>query len=112
MRRLVAAVALALRFLWAVLASGLRTALVIARVRSRPAAAFVRMRFAPLSETGAALLGSMVTLTPGTTTIDVDMERRELLLHLLDASEAERTVAGIRDTFERHLVTLFGTEGR
>jgi multisubunit Na+/H+ antiporter MnhE subunit len=39
-----------------------------------------------MSEAGASILGGMITLTPGTTTIDVDMERREMLLHVLDAS--------------------------
>lgn len=110
LRRLAAAVVLLLRFLWAVVTSGVQTARVIARGRRRPAAAFIRLRFAPMSDTGAALLGCMITLTPGTTTIDIDLERREMLLHLLDASDAEGAVAGIRSQFERYVVTLFGTE--
>ena len=69
---IVAAIVLLLRFLWALVVSGVQTAVVIAKGRRRPAAAFVRMRFAPMSETGAALLGCMITLTPGTTTIDID----------------------------------------
>lgn len=110
MRRALAAAELLLRFLACVLTSGLRTALVIARVRRRPPPGFVRMRFAPMSETGAALLGSLITLTPGSTTIDIDMEAREIVMHLLDASDAEQAVAGIRRQFERNLVTLFGRE--
>jgi multicomponent K+:H+ antiporter subunit E/multicomponent Na+:H+ antiporter subunit E len=105
-----AAALLALRFLWAVFTSGIQTARVIARGRRRPPAALVRMRFAPMSATGAALLGCLVTLTPGTTTIDVDMERRELLLHVLDSSEVEDAIASIREHFERCVVALFGTE--
>ncbi|MGB5496286.1 MAG: Na+/H+ antiporter subunit E, partial [Sedimenticolaceae bacterium] len=69
------------------------------------------VRFAPLSARGAALLGSMVSLTPGTTTIDIDMERYELLLHVLDASDTDALVDGIRREFEPGLRTLFGTEG-
>jgi multisubunit Na+/H+ antiporter MnhE subunit len=50
----------------------------------------------------------MISLTPGTTTIDIDMERHEMLLHMLDTSDAASAVAGIRHDFERYLVILFG----
>jgi multisubunit Na+/H+ antiporter MnhE subunit len=50
----------------------------------------------------------MISLTPGTTTIDIDMERHEMLLHMLDTSGAASAVASIRHDFERYLVILFG----
>jgi multisubunit Na+/H+ antiporter MnhE subunit len=53
----------------------------------------------------------MVSLTPGTTTLDIDEDRRELLLHVLDASDLDALVQGIRTEFEPSLVVLFG-EGR
>ena len=110
--KFVAAVQLLLRFLKAVVVSGFQTVGVILRAsfgaRRRPAAAFVRVRFAPMSEGGAALLGCMVTLTPGTTTIDIDMASRELLLHVLDGSDTDAMVEGIRRDFEPGLVALFG----
>jgi multisubunit Na+/H+ antiporter MnhE subunit len=65
------------------------------------------MRFSGLDETGAALLGSLITLTPGTTTLDVDMERRELLLHLLDGSDPEGAVRSIHAELERPLQRIF-----
>lgn len=110
--KLVAALVLLLRFLKAVVVSGFQTVGVIVRAsfgtRRPPAAAFVRVRFAPMSEAGAALLGCMVTLTPGTTTIDIDMAAHELLLHVLDASDTDAMVEGIRRDFEPGLVALFG----
>jgi multisubunit Na+/H+ antiporter MnhE subunit len=110
--RPVAAVVLLLRFAWALLQSGLQTARVIlaADADSLPSA-LIRVRFAPMSPVGAALLGSLVTLTPGSTTLDIDMQRRELLLHVLDAAEPAAVVAGIRSDFERWIVVLFGTSG-
>lgn len=107
-----AAVMLAVRFLKAVIVSGFQTVGVILRTsigeRQPPVPAFVRVRFAPMSEQGAALLGCMVTLTPGTTTIDIDMRSSELLLHVLDATDTEALVEGIRRDFEPGLRTLFG----
>ncbi len=100
---------LVVRFLRAVVVSGWQTLRVILRSRRRrPTMALVRVGFAPMSETGAALLGCMVSLTPGTTTIDIDMGRRELLLHVLDASDTRPLLKVIRRDFEPALVRLFG----
>lgn len=110
--KLWAALVLLLRFLKAVVLSGVQTVQVILRSstgeRLPPPAALLRVRFAPMNEQGAAILGCMITLTPGTTTLDIDMEKRELLLHVLDASDPDGMVAGIRTDFEPGLVALFG----
>lgn len=107
-----AALVLLLRFLRAMVVSGVQTVAVILRAGAGggrpPPAAFVRVRYAPMSAQGAALLGCMVSLTPGTTTLDIDEERRELLLHVLDASDTDALVQGIRTEFEPSLVVLFG----
>lgn len=114
MTRMLAIIGLLLRFVRAIFISGLQTVAVILRSGrpggAPPPVALVRVRFAPMSEPGVALLGSMVSLTPGTTTIDIDMERRELLLHVLDASDTDALVAGIRQDFEPGLRRLFGRE--
>lgn len=101
------AVVLLLRFLWQVVVSGVATAWIIIRPGIRPRPALVRMPITGLSETGAALLASMITLTPGTTAIDIDMQRGELLLHLLDGADPDGAVAGIRRSFEPPLLILF-----
>lgn len=114
MTRLLISAGLLLRFVRAVFISGLQTvAVILLSARpggAPPPVALVRVRFAPMSEQGAALLGSMVSLTPGTTTIDIDLERRELLLHVLDASDTDALVAGIRQDFEPGIRELFGRE--
>jgi multisubunit Na+/H+ antiporter MnhE subunit len=114
MTRVFAATSLLLRFLRAMVVSGLLTVAVILRTGRPggppPPSALLRVRFAPMSAQGAALLGAMVSLTPGTTTIDIDMENRELLLHVLDASDTDAVVEGIRREFEPSLRILFGRE--
>jgi len=107
MGRVAAAGTLLLRFLWQVLVSGVSTAHIVLRPGPRPPAGLIRMGFAPMSQTGTALLGCLVTLTPGTTVIDIDMARHEMLLHLLDLSKAEATVASIRKEFQPYVTLLF-----
>lgn len=97
---------LLLRFILHCLLSGLSTARIILQRRAPPAG-FVRLHFAPMSATGAAVLGALVTLTPGSSTIDIDMEQREILLHLLDSRGAQARVASIRQAFEGDVARLF-----
>jgi multisubunit Na+/H+ antiporter MnhE subunit len=112
MGKLIAAVVLLVRFLKAVVISGFQTVQVILRAslgeRRPPPAAFLRVKFAPMSAQGASILGCMITLTPGTTTLDIDMDKREILMHVLDASDTDALVQGIREDFEPGLVALFG----
>ena len=108
MRHTSAAAILLLRFFWQVLVSGFTTARIVMRRGPPPPAGLIRMEYAPMSEAGTMLLGCLVTLTPGTTVIDIDLDRHEMLLHLLDLSDAESTVASIRQEFEPYLTPLFG----
>lgn len=107
MGRAAAAGILLLRFLWQVLLSGVSTARIMLRPGPMPPAGLIRMGFAPMSENSIAFLGCLVTLTPGTTVINIDMVQHEMLLHLLDLSQAEATVASIREEFECYVILLF-----
>ncbi|MBI3777282.1 MAG: Na+/H+ antiporter subunit E [Gammaproteobacteria bacterium] len=97
---------LSLRFVYQCVLSGITTAHIILQ-RERAPSGFVRLRFAPMSETGAAILGAMVTLTPGSTVVDIDLQKRELLIHLLDAGNADAAIASIRHDFEHDIAQLF-----
>lgn len=106
MSRVAALVRLALRFIAHCILSGMATARII--VRRRPArSGLVQLRIAPMSETGAAVLAALVTLTPGSSAIDIDPEGHEMLLHLLDLDTADSTIAAIRHDFESDVAALF-----
>lgn len=112
MNRLTAALVLPLRFGVALLAAGAQTVATILRQArgggAPPPAAFVRIGFAPMTPAGAALLGCMISLTPGTTVIDIDMARRRMVLHMLDTRDAAAAVELIRRRFEPPLLAWFG----
>lgn len=114
MNKPVAAVVLPLRFAWAMITSGAQTIGTIVRqglsLGTPPPPAFVRIGFAPMSAQGAALLGCMISLTPGTTVIDIDMARRQMVLHMLDARDATAAVDAMRREFEPPLRAWFGVE--
>jgi multicomponent Na+:H+ antiporter subunit E len=53
------------------------------------------------------LLANMITLTPGTLTVDVTEDRSHLVIHALDASDPEATRRDIADGFERRIREAF-----
>lgn len=107
MKLTLTALGLLLRFIGQVLVAGFDTAWQILRPDKRPVPIYLRMSYGPMNSSGAAILGSLITLTPGTTTLDIDPERHELLLHMLDGSNPEAAVDGIRRNFEHPLLQLF-----
>lgn len=109
MTRPVAAVRLALRFVAAVVRSGVQTTRLILRPDPGMRPGFIEYNFKPMTEVGATLLGSLITLTPGTTTVDIDMSSRRMWIHLLDTRGSDATREEIRAEFEEPIRVLFGT---
>jgi multicomponent K+:H+ antiporter subunit E len=56
----------------------------------------------------ATILGGIVTLTPGTVSIDIDMERRILHVHALDVPDAQALITEIKARYEAPLKEMFG----
>jgi multicomponent K+:H+ antiporter subunit E len=56
----------------------------------------------------ATILGGIVTLTPGTVSIDIDMGRRVLHVHALDVPDPAALIAEIKTRYERPLKEMFG----
>jgi multicomponent Na+:H+ antiporter subunit E len=54
------------------------------------------------------LLANLITLTPGTLTVDVSDDKRTLYIHAVDCSDLDATRADIRNGFERKIKEAFG----
>jgi multicomponent K+:H+ antiporter subunit E len=56
-----------------------------------------------------ALFASIITMTPGTVSCDVDRERRRILVHVLDLGEPpEAAAAAMKSRYETPLKEIFG----
>lgn len=53
------------------------------------------------------LLANLITLTPGTLSVDVSDDRRTLYIHALDCSDPEGLREDIADGFERKILEAF-----
>ena len=72
-------------------------ALRVLRVRPLDAPGIVRVPIGERSERGVAISSLATTLSPGSVLIDVDRERGDLLVHVIDASDPD----GVRDAMPR-----------
>lgn len=54
-----------------------------------------------------ALLANLITLTPGTLSVDVAEDRRTLYVHALDCSDVDATKRSIAHGFERKIMEAF-----
>ncbi len=53
------------------------------------------------------LLANLITLTPGTLSVDVSEDRRLLFVHAIDCSDREATIRDIEQGFERKILEAF-----
>ena len=88
--------------------SGWDTARVIMQDPSTVHSGMTRMPYGELDPKTASLLGALISLTPGTTTVAIDLQRREILLHLLDLERREATIAVIQHDFVTPLLGFRG----
>ena len=52
------------------------------------------------SPAGAVLFADMVTLTPGTTSLDISPDGKTLYVHAIDAPDAQAAIAAMKSTLE------------
>ncbi len=61
---------------------------------------------------GMASLASIITMTPGTLSVDLSPDHRHLLVHALHLEDAAALIASIKARYERPLITIFEEECR
>src|SRR5690606_4790039 len=59
------------------------------------------------SDAEIALLANLITLTPGTLSVDVSDDRRTLYVHVLALSSRDELIAEIANGFERKVKEVF-----
>jgi multicomponent Na+:H+ antiporter subunit E len=98
---------LALLFLYELLLSGYRVARLVLtpRMDLKPGIFAYPLRVDRNFE--ITLLANLITLTPGTLSVDVSPDRSTLFVHAIDCSDPERTCREIAEGFERRILEAF-----
>jgi multicomponent Na+:H+ antiporter subunit E len=92
--------ALALLFVRDLILSAPRVAAVVIRPRLDLRPALVAFPLTVTSDVEITLLANLITLTPGTLSVDVSPDRRHLLIHAIDVRDREGLIRSIREGLE------------
>ncbi|MDM9620087.1 Na+/H+ antiporter subunit E [Rhizobium sp. S96] len=105
--RPVAIAALALLFLRELVLSAWRVAMTVISPGMDIKPGIFAFPLTVESDFEITLLANMITLTPGTLSVDVSDDRRTLFVHALDCSDADATRRDIANGFERKIMEAF-----
>lgn len=96
-------------FLYELMASAVRVALVVIRpdIKNVVRPAIVAVPLSVTSDAEITLLANLITLTPGTLSIDVSPDRKHLYVHALTMDDREALIADIVNGFEKQVKAVF-----
>lgn len=101
------ALLLALSVLADIIVANLEVARLVLGPLDRLAPDFVEVPLDLEDPFAATVLASITSLTPGTVSIDIDRQRRVLLIHALNVSDKAALVATIKSRYEAPLKEIF-----
>lgn len=93
--------------LWDILISNITVARLVLGSNSRMRPAWVPVPLALTHPTAISLFATIITTTPGTVSCTVDEERRVILVHALDCSDAAQMATDMKDRYEVLLMAIF-----
>jgi multicomponent Na+:H+ antiporter subunit E len=109
LRRLGRLLSLAGLFLAELVVSALRVAILVARpdMRAHLRPAIVAFPLTVTRDAEIALLANMITLTPGTLSVDVSQDSKALYVHAITLKDREALIRDIAEGFERKILEAF-----
>lgn len=100
------AVALFFIFVWELVLANLRVAWDVVTPRHRMRPGIIAVPLDARTDLEITALATLVSLTPGTLSLDVSDDRRVLYVHAMYLHDRDRVVGGIKRNFERRLLEV------
>lgn len=94
-------------FLRELIVSAVRVAVIVSRPKLELTPGLFVFPLTLTRDFDIALLANLITLTPGTLSVDVSPDRTELTVHALDCHDPDALRRDIRDGFERLIREAF-----
>jgi multicomponent K+:H+ antiporter subunit E len=94
--------------LWDIVVANFTVARIVLSPRRQPQPAWVTVPLAVQHPTAISLFATIITMTPGTVSCVVDLQRRHILVHALDCSDAAGAAADMKARYEAPLKEIFG----
>lgn len=95
------------RVLWDIVVANFAVAKIVLGPSDAVRPVFVRVPLDVQPEFAVTMLAAVISLTPGTVTVDVDPEQRFLLVHALSPDDPEALVHEIKIRYEAPIKEIF-----
>lgn len=100
------AIGFGLFFLWELVQANLRVAYDVATPQYRMRPGVIGIPLDVQSDAEITALANLITMTPGTLSLDVSPDRRILYIHAMYLGDPDRVRAQIKSGFERRVIEL------
>ncbi len=94
-------------FIWELIKSAVRVAVQVLSPRLNVHPGNVAIPLSTDQDFEIAVLANLITLTPGTLSVDVSADKSTLYIHALDASDPDAVRRDIKQTFETKIMKAF-----
>ena len=100
-------VSLALLFLYELVLSALRVAFLVVSPKMKIRPGIIAFPLTVQRDFEITLLANLITLTPGTLSVDVSDDKATLFVHCIDSSDPDKVRRDIAEGFERKIIEAF-----
>lgn len=106
-RKAILLVEFAAYFVWQLILANVRMAYDMIRPANQLRPGVIAVPLDVESDWEITVLSNLITLTPGTMTLDLSSDRKVLYVHAMDASDIQHARNEIKQGFERRVKELF-----
>ena len=99
-------IGLTIYFIWELIIANIKLAADLFRREIAINPAIVAMPLDAKTDAEITLVASLITLTPGTLSMEVSEDRRTLFIHAMYADDPEELVASLKNGFERRVLEV------
>ncbi|MGY6549675.1 MAG: Na+/H+ antiporter subunit E [Roseinatronobacter sp.] len=96
-------------FLWELVLSSISVAWDVIRLVPQNKPALIEVPLTVKGDFEILLLTNLISLTPGTLSVDVTEDRETLIVHAMFGDDPDALIADIKDGFERLIMGVFET---
>ncbi|MDN3595645.1 Na+/H+ antiporter subunit E [Zunongwangia endophytica] len=93
-------------FFWELIKANLEVAWEVMTPKLNMTPGIVKVPLTVQSDAGITLLANMITLTPGTLSLDVSNDKKVLYVHAMYIKDKDKFIAGIKNGFEKRILEI------
>lgn len=105
--RIIKGIGLAALFVYELVLSAWRVAKIVLRPKIELQPGIIAYPLTVDRDFEITMLANLITLTPGTLSVDVSEDRKTLYVHCIDVPDPEETISEIKNGFERKILEVF-----